>query len=83
MSSLCHVLGTLLPDIHTPVRIVQGSEDQVVPAVNATYLGHRLPDSKVDFIAGAGHFVWEERPDEYAALVVDWWKRHTFDAASQ
>src|SRR5262245_12594971 len=72
------VLSTLLPEIHTPVRIVQGSEDQVVPAVNATYLGHRLPDSQVDFIAGAGHFVWEERPDEYAALVVDWWNRHTF-----
>jgi pimeloyl-ACP methyl ester carboxylesterase len=69
------VLDTLLPDIHTPVRIVQGSEDQVVPAVNATYLGDRLPDSRVDFIAGAGHFCWEERPDEYAALIVDWWNR--------
>jgi len=67
------VLGTLLPGIHTPVRIVQGTEDQVVPAVNATYLGERLPDSSVDFIAGAGHFCWEERPDEYAALVIEWW----------
>jgi pimeloyl-ACP methyl ester carboxylesterase len=66
-------LGALLPEIHLPVRIVQGSEDQVVPAVNATYLGDRLPNSKVDFIAGAGHFVWEERPDDYAALVIDWW----------
>ncbi|MUL47514.1 alpha/beta hydrolase [Mycobacterium sp. CBMA293] len=69
------VLGALLPSIQTPVRIVQGSEDQVVPAVNATYLGDRLPDSKVDFIAGGGHFVWEERPEDYAALVVDWWNR--------
>jgi pimeloyl-ACP methyl ester carboxylesterase len=71
------VLSTLLPEIPTPVRIVQGGEDQVVPAVNATYLGDRLPNSKVDFIAGAGHFVWEERPADYAALVVDWWNRHT------
>jgi pimeloyl-ACP methyl ester carboxylesterase len=69
------VLSTLLPEIHTPVRIVQGSEDQVVPVVNATYLGDRLPHSSVDFIAGAGHFCWEERPDEYAALVIDWWNR--------
>jgi pimeloyl-ACP methyl ester carboxylesterase len=75
------VLSTLLPEIDTPVRIVQGSEDQVVPAVNATYLGDRLPNSKVDFIAGAGHFVWEERPDDYAALVVDWWNRHTSNAS--
>jgi pimeloyl-ACP methyl ester carboxylesterase len=71
------VLGTLLPGIRTPVRIVQGSRDQVVPAVNATYLGDRLPDSKVDFIAGAGHFVWEERPEDYATLVLDWWNRTT------
>ncbi|ORA32083.1 alpha/beta fold hydrolase [Mycobacterium aquaticum] len=69
------ILGTLLPGIHTPVRVVQGSEDQVVPAVNATYLGDRLPNSKVDFIDGGGHFVWEERADDYAALVVDWWDR--------
>jgi pimeloyl-ACP methyl ester carboxylesterase len=69
------ILGTLLPSIQTPVRIVQGDEDQVVPAVNATYLGDRLPDSKVDLIAGGGHFIWEERPEEYAALVIDWWNR--------
>ncbi|MDT5222993.1 MAG: hypothetical protein QOG19_400 [Mycobacterium sp.] len=69
------VLGDLLPGITTPVRIVQGSEDQVVPAVNATYLGERLPHNSVDFIPGAGHFCWEEKPDEYAGLVIDWWDR--------
>ena len=69
------LLSGLLPGIHTPVRVVQGAEDQVVPAVNATYLGERLPNSTVDLMAGVGHFAWEERPDEYAALVTDWWKR--------
>lgn len=67
------VLGELLAGVRTPVRIVQGSEDEVVPAVNATYLGERLPNSSVDFIPGAGHFCWEERPSDYAALVTDWW----------
>ena len=71
------LLGALLPEIQTPVRIVQGSEDQVVPAENAHYLGERLPNSSVDLIAGAGHFVWEERPESYAALVTDWWNRVT------
>jgi pimeloyl-ACP methyl ester carboxylesterase len=71
------ILGELLPSIQTPVRIVQGSDDQVVPAVNATYLGDRLPDSKVDLIAHGGHFIWEERPEEYAALVIDWWNRNS------
>ncbi|MFD3486182.1 alpha/beta fold hydrolase [Streptomyces sp. NPDC058665] len=70
---LLPVLGDLLPDIHTPVRIVAGSQDQVVPPVNAEFLHDRLPRSRVDFIDGAGHFCWEEKPDEYAALVTDWW----------
>lgn len=67
------LLGDLLPNIQTPVRIVQGSDDQVVPPVNAEYLSDRLCHSRVDFITGAGHFCWEEKPDEYASLVTQWW----------
>lgn len=71
------LLRDLLPGIETPVRIVQGSDDQVVPPVNAEYLGDRLPHSRVDFIAGAGHFCWEEKPDEYASLVTQWWQENS------
>ena len=67
------LLRDLLPGIQTPVRIVQGSNDQVVPPVNAEYLNNHLPRSRVDFIEGAGHFCWEEKPDEYASLVTGWW----------
>jgi pimeloyl-ACP methyl ester carboxylesterase len=67
------LLTDLLPTIQTPVRIVQGSEDQVVPPVNAEFLHARLPHSRVDFINNAGHFCWEEKPDEYASLVTNWW----------
>lgn len=68
-------LAELLAGIDVPVRIVAGSKDQVVPPVNAQFLHDRLPNSRVDFIDGAGHFCWEERPDEYGALVTDWWNR--------
>jgi pimeloyl-ACP methyl ester carboxylesterase len=67
------LLGDLLPAVRTPVLIVQGSEDQVVPPVNAGFLHEKLPHSRVQFIDGAGHFCWEEQPDAYAALVADWW----------
>jgi pimeloyl-ACP methyl ester carboxylesterase len=67
------ILGDLLPTIQTPVRIVAGSNDQIVPPVNAEFLHDRLPHSRVDFIQNAGHFCWEEKPDEYASLVTDWW----------
>jgi pimeloyl-ACP methyl ester carboxylesterase len=30
-----------------------------------------LPDSKL-VVVDAGHFVWEERPGEYASLIADW-----------
>jgi pimeloyl-ACP methyl ester carboxylesterase len=35
----------------------------------------RLPNAQVDLIAGAGHFCWEEKPAEYAALLTSWWDR--------
>jgi pimeloyl-ACP methyl ester carboxylesterase len=66
-------LAELLPQIQTPVRIVAGADDQVVPPVNAEFLGQHLPHSRVDLITGAGHFCWEEKPAEYAALVTEWW----------
>lgn len=69
------VLADLLPGITTPVRVIAGRDDQVVPPVNATYLADRLPYGRADLVDGAGHFVWEERPDEYAALVTEWWRR--------
>ena len=68
-------LARLLPGIQTPVRIVAGADDQVVPRSNAEFLHERLPNAQVDLIAGAGHFCWEEKPAEYAALLTSWWDR--------
>ena len=68
-------LAELLSSIRTPVRIVAGANDQVVPASNAQFLRKRLPNAQVDLIEGAGHFCWEEKPAEYAALITSWWDR--------
>ncbi len=64
-------LAERLPGIDTPVQIVAGRKDRVVPLVNAEFLAERLPDSRLT-ILDAGHFVWEEAPDEYASLLLDW-----------
>ena len=66
------VLRDLLPEIQTPVQIINGARDPVVPLVNAEYLHERLPKSKLDLL-DAGHFAWEDAADEYAALVTSWW----------
>ena len=64
------VLAQLLPEITTPVTIVNGGHDRVVPVVNAEFLDERLPHSRLR-ILDTGHFAWEEAPTEYAAIILE------------
>jgi pimeloyl-ACP methyl ester carboxylesterase len=66
------ILRDLLPTIQTPVIIINGARDAVVPPVNAEFIHARLPKSKLDII-DAGHFIWEDTAETYAALVTSWW----------
>jgi pimeloyl-ACP methyl ester carboxylesterase len=63
-------LARMLPQITTPVTIINGRHDRVVPLANAEFLDARLPNSRVAII-DAGHFVWEEAPAEYASIILD------------
>ena len=63
-------LAELLPQIAVPVTIINGRHDRVVPLANAEFLDERLPTSRLAII-DAGHFVWEEAPEEYASIVID------------
>jgi pimeloyl-ACP methyl ester carboxylesterase len=63
-------LAELLPEISTPVTIVNGRHDPVVPVANAEFLDERLPNSRLRLV-DAGHFVWEEAPAEYASIILD------------
>ena len=63
-------LAELLPQITTPVTVINGRHDPVVPVANAEFLDDRLPNSRVAIIEG-GHFIWEEAPAEYASIVLD------------
>jgi pimeloyl-ACP methyl ester carboxylesterase len=64
-------LARQLPEIATPVMIINGGRDRVVPLANAEFLDDRLPNSRL-VVIDAGHFVWEEAPAEYASAVIDW-----------
>ena len=66
------ILRDLLPTIETPVQIIAGVRDTVIPPSNAEFLHARLPNSKLDII-DAGHFAWEDNAGEYASLVTSWW----------
>jgi pimeloyl-ACP methyl ester carboxylesterase len=67
------VLAGLLSQMGTPVQIIAGAGDTVVPPVNARFLDERLPHTKLDVI-DTGHFTWEDAAAEYAALVTRWWR---------
>ena len=69
------VLRDVLPRIHTPVQIISGRRDQVVPPVNSEYLHERLPQSELHLL-DSGHFAWEDVADEYASIVEAWWDRN-------
>lgn len=64
------VLQGLLPAVRTPVHIVSGAHDDLVPPSNGRYLAQRLPDSKLS-ILDTGHFAWEQVPDQYAAIIAE------------
>jgi pimeloyl-ACP methyl ester carboxylesterase len=63
-------LAELLPQIATPVTIINGRHDPVVPLANAEFLDERLPNSRL-VVIDRGHFIWEEAPAEYASAVLD------------
>jgi pimeloyl-ACP methyl ester carboxylesterase len=65
------LLRERLAEIHTPVQIISGRRDGLVPPINAEDLHQRLPNSKLD-ILDVGYFVWEDAADQYAALIVSW-----------
>src|SRR5262245_20977507 len=63
-------LAELLSQITTPVTIINGRHDRVVPLANGEFLAERLPTSRL-VVIDADHFVWEEAPAEYASRVLD------------
>ena len=65
------VLRDLLPSITTPVQIVAGRDDDLVPWSNNEYLGELLPNREIHPL-DAGHFAWEQAAEDYGRLVADW-----------
>ena len=55
--------------IAAPTLVVTGTEDQVVDPRNSPLLAERIPDARLELIEGAGHMLFWEQPEVFAALV--------------
>ena len=64
------VLRDLLSAIRVPVCVFAADGDPLVPVSNGRYLTERIPGSELTILA-AGHFAWEEIPDQFAAMVAE------------
>jgi pimeloyl-ACP methyl ester carboxylesterase len=64
-------LKALLPDIATPVLVLAGKDDPIVPPSNGKLLADHLPHCRFKLLEG-GHLIWEDAAGLYAANLVEW-----------
>jgi len=64
-------LQALLPGINTPVLVLSGKSDTVVPPSNGQLLADHLPHCRHTILDG-GHLIWEDAAEIYSARVVEW-----------
>ncbi|MFJ7217738.1 alpha/beta fold hydrolase [Amycolatopsis sp. NPDC098790] len=58
-----------LAKITTPVLALHGERDRVQPVAVSERLAEALPDGHLHVVAGAGHWIHVDRPDEFTKLV--------------
>jgi pimeloyl-ACP methyl ester carboxylesterase len=74
-------LEALLPGIaEMPTMLVWGDRDCAVDPASAKELGRILRRSELRVVAGGGHIVFEELPEEANRLLGEWIRRRAADA---
>jgi pimeloyl-ACP methyl ester carboxylesterase len=56
--------------IESPTLLVWGAEDRLVAPAHGAMLAREIPDARLEVVAGAGHAVAIEKPEEVAAKIV-------------
>jgi pimeloyl-ACP methyl ester carboxylesterase len=62
-----------LPEIAVPTLVVAGSEDLCTPVRLGRVVADRIPGARLVVLPGEAHQPFQERPDEFNALVTDFW----------
>ncbi|HSG32377.1 MAG TPA: alpha/beta hydrolase [Thermodesulfobacteriota bacterium] len=69
----CNVfdISDKISGINIPTLIIAGSEDILTIPKRSEYLHHQIFDSELHIVEGSGHFVMQEKTEEFNALVFD------------
>lgn len=60
-----------LPGIRSPVLVLTGADDVVIPPENSDLLAERIPGARLVRFAGAGHGLQYQCPEEFARIVTE------------
>ena len=58
-----------LPQLARPTLIVTGDGDRVIPGASSEVMHERIPGSRLEVVAGAGHLFFLERPEATLRLL--------------
>ena len=77
----CAEMAVLEAAIHgvkrIPTLLIWGDRDCTVSLGSALELNHKLRDSELIVLAGRGHSVFEETPEEANRIMLEWLARHS------
>ena len=77
-----NALTIAIPRITVPSLLIWGTRDGAVDLRSAEQLRRALPASELKLIEGAGHLPFEETPDEFNRLVLDFVARTRAESGS-
>ncbi len=61
----------LLPQVKVPTLLVGGEYDEARPETLKAFAG-RMPDARYEMVKGSGHWVENDRPDDYRRILRTW-----------
>ncbi len=62
--------------IHTPVLVIAGTLDPIIPYAHQRDYAERLPNAELVSLEGAGHVAFAEAPGEFRRAVLSWLARY-------